>query len=393
MTRVVALVVLAVIIVGSGFWLARDRSSAGGSAPGDIGGSAASAVSPAPAAAGATSAAGPESAKHESAEEESSDEPTGTVDASQVADGQPAGSQAEEAEPGVVEADDTGSPGSATTDAEAGESGAPTVGEADGLTSPVTLPDGYTQVDYLSEAPVQAFDAPRQVLDPSLDYVAVLRTSRGDITVDLFEDATPETVNNFVFLALNRYYDGVPFHRVLEGFMAQTGDPTGTGRGGPGYAFDDEIVPELSFDSRGVLAMANAGKDAQGNGTNGSQFFITFEPTPWLDGNHTIFGRVTAGEGALDEITRIDPGTPSAIAFFDDTVAQLRAQGIDIPGADDEKASDAIEALLGAMPLAGQTFALAGQTAVVGTAGGNPAFGFWPAPDELLTVVIAARPR
>jgi cyclophilin family peptidyl-prolyl cis-trans isomerase len=363
MTRVAALVVLAVIIVGSGFWLARERSTPSGSVPGD--------------AAGASVSASPTPATPEAPAEEA-----------------PAVAEASPDSPEVGEERQASAPDGAELEAEAGEDpGADGDATAAGPLAPVALPDGYTQVDYLSEAPVQAFDAPRQVLDAGLEYAAVLRTNRGDITVDLFEDAAPQTVNNFAFLALNHYYDGVPFHRVLEGFMAQTGDPTGTGRGGPGYAFDDEIAPELSFDARGVLAMANAGKDAQGNGTNGSQFFLTFEPTPWLDGNHTIFGRVVAGDPVLDEITRIDPNTPSAIAFFDDTLAQLREQGVDIPGADDEKVSDAIEALLGALPLAGQTFAVAGQTAVVGTAGGNQAFGFWPAPDELLTVVIAARPR
>ncbi len=360
MTRVAALVVLAIIIVGSGFWLARDRSTSTG-----------------PAADAPSAAATPEAP---------------AADTPPSAEVPPDSPQADEER-------QTGAPDGAATagaepDAEASEAdGSPGPVAEVGSLAPVALSDGYTEVDYLSDVPVQAFDAPRQVLDAGLEYEAVLRTNRGDITVDLFDEAAPQTVNNFVFLALNRYYDGVPFHRVLEGFMAQTGDPTGTGRGGPGYAFDDEISQDLSFDTRGVLAMANAGKDAQGNGTNGSQFFLTFEPTPWLDGNHTIFGRVVAGDPVLDEITRIDPSTPSAIAFFGDTLAQLREQGVDIPGADDEKVSDAIEALLGALPLTGQTFAVAGRTAVVGTAGGDPAFGFWPSPDELLTVVIAARPR
>ncbi|HRP46802.1 MAG TPA: peptidylprolyl isomerase, partial [Trueperaceae bacterium] len=255
------------------------------------------------------------------------------------------------------------------------------------------LPDGYTQVPYLTETPVQAFDTPQQVIDPDLDYVAVLRTNRGDMTVELYAAATPVTVNNFVFLALNHYYDGVPFHRVLEGFMAQTGDPTGTGRGGPGYQFDDEIVADLSFDSRGILAMANAGKAADGSGTNGSQFFITFEPTQWLDGKHTIFGRVIAGEEVLDAITRVDPGTPSAIAFYDDTLASLRSQGVDLPGADDMTVADAIEALLGTLPLPGQSFNVAGYVGAAGQAGGQSAFGFFPNPDQLDAVVIAARPR
>jgi cyclophilin family peptidyl-prolyl cis-trans isomerase len=109
-------------------------------------------------------------------------------------------------------------------------------------------------------------------------------------------------VNNFVFLAREGFYDNTTFHRVLEDFMAQAGDPTGTGAGGPGYRFQDEIVPGLEFDRPGLLAMANAGP-----GTNGSQFFITFEPVPWLDGRHTIFGEVLEGQEVLDQLTRRDP--------------------------------------------------------------------------------------
>ena len=123
--------------------------------------------------------------------------------------------------------------------------------------------------------------------------------------LELFQDGAPTTVNNFVYLALHRFYDGVVFHRVLDGFMAQTGDPTGSGRGGPGYTFDDEFGPGLSHDGKGVLSMANAGP-----GTNGSQFFITFDATPWLDGRHAVFGRVLEGEEVLDALTRIDPGRP-----------------------------------------------------------------------------------
>ena len=149
------------------------------------------------------------------------------------------------------------------------------------------------------------FDAAEQVIDVGTDYRAVLETSAGTIIVDLFQDRAPVTVNNFVFLALNRYYDEVPFHRVLDDFMAQTGDPTGTGSGGPGYTFDDEIDPELRHDAPGTLSMANAGP-----GTNGSQFFLTFKPTPWLDGKHAVFGRVIEGESTLDALTRIDPGNP-----------------------------------------------------------------------------------
>jgi cyclophilin family peptidyl-prolyl cis-trans isomerase len=162
--------------------------------------------------------------------------------------------------------------------------------------------DGYTEVP-AAEPRTTRFGAAEQVLEPGTDYRAEIVTNRGRMVVDLFQDEAPITVNSFVFLARNRYYDGIVFHRVLEDFMAQTGDPTGTGSGGPGYRFDDEIVPGLSHDGKGVLSMANAGP-----GTNGSQFFITFTATPWLDGKHTVFGRVLEGAEVLDAITRVDPG-------------------------------------------------------------------------------------
>lgn len=146
------------------------------------------------------------------------------------------------------------------------------------------------------------YDAPPEmVIDTSKTYQAIFKTSKGDITIDLYDDEAPITVNNLVFLANEGFYDGLLFHRVIEDFMAQGGDPTGTGSSGPGYRFEDEIVPSLVFDKRGILAMANSGP-----ATNGSQFFITFEPTPWLDGNHTIYGQLSDGEDALMSITQGD---------------------------------------------------------------------------------------
>lgn len=165
--------------------------------------------------------------------------------------------------------------------------------------------DGYQAVAPQSSERATRFAAAEQVLESGHDYRALVETSRGDMVLELYQDDVPATVNNFVFLALQRYYDGVPFHRVLEDFMAQTGDPTGTGRGGPGYRFDDEFVPTLSHDGKGVLSMANAGP-----GTNGSQFFITFTATPWLDGKHAVFGRVIEGDEVLDALTRVDPSRP-----------------------------------------------------------------------------------
>jgi cyclophilin family peptidyl-prolyl cis-trans isomerase len=144
--------------------------------------------------------------------------------------------------------------------------------------------------------------APAMSIDPDKQYSATFQMENGgEFVVQLFADKAPVTVNNFVFLAREGYYDGTTFHRVLEGFMAQGGDPTGTGTGGPGYQFEDEFS-DLTFDRPGLLAMANAGAN-----TNGSQFFITYAPTPHLDGKHTIFGEVVEGMDVVNAITRRDP--------------------------------------------------------------------------------------
>jgi len=149
------------------------------------------------------------------------------------------------------------------------------------------------------------YDAsPEMVIDPGKKYLATIATDLGDIVVELHADKAPRTVNNFVFLARDGYYDGVTFHRVIRRFMAQGGDPTGSGRGGPGYRFDDEFDPALRHDGPGVLSMANSGP-----GTNGSQFFITFGPTPHLDNKHTVFGRVTEGMDVVLAIPERDPTT------------------------------------------------------------------------------------
>ncbi|HKG44970.1 MAG TPA: peptidylprolyl isomerase [Gaiellaceae bacterium] len=132
---------------------------------------------------------------------------------------------------------------------------------------------------------------------------ATLHTSHGAIEVELFDDDAPKTVENFRKLATDGFYDGVIFHRIIPDFMIQGGDPTGTGMGGPGYAFEDEFNDHKV--ERGALAMANAGPN-----TNGSQFFIvTAEATPWLDGKHTVFGRVTGGMDAVDAISAVETDT------------------------------------------------------------------------------------
>jgi cyclophilin family peptidyl-prolyl cis-trans isomerase len=143
---------------------------------------------------------------------------------------------------------------------------------------------------------------PEFVLDLKKKYSAKLSTDKGDIVLDLFADKVPTTVNNFVFLAGEGFYDDTIFHRVIPGFMAQGGDPTGTGRGGPGYRFSDEFNPSLKHDKPGVLSMANAGP-----GTNGSQFFITYAPTPHLNNKHSVFGQVISGMDVLTAIPERDP--------------------------------------------------------------------------------------
>jgi peptidyl-prolyl cis-trans isomerase B (cyclophilin B) len=151
--------------------------------------------------------------------------------------------------------------------------------------------------------PADAYDAPPEMqLEEGKTYHANLRTERGDIKVRLFAEESPETVNNFVFLAREGYYDGTTFHRVIPDFMVQAGDPTGTGAGGPGYEIRDEFHPSLKHDKPGILSMANRGPN-----TGGSQFFITHVPTPWLDGRHAIFGEVVEGMDVVLAIRERDP--------------------------------------------------------------------------------------
>jgi len=147
----------------------------------------------------------------------------------------------------------------------------------------------------------QFTECPAMTIDQTKQYIATIKTAKGDIKIELFADKAPLAVNSFVFLAENGWFDGVTFHRVIPGFVAQAGDPTGTGFGGPGYAFKNEIN-EMKFDKAGVVGMANAGADS-----NGSQFFITLAPTPNLDGNYTIFGQVIAGMDVLNSLTERDP--------------------------------------------------------------------------------------
>ncbi len=144
------------------------------------------------------------------------------------------------------------------------------------------------------------------------DIRITINTNKGPIHITVFASKAPLTAANFLHLASDGFYDGITFHRVIPDFMIQGGDPTGTGRGGPGYKFEDEFAPGLKHDKPGILSMANAGPD-----TNGSQFFITHVPTPWLDGKHAIFGEVTAGQAVVDAIEQGD--TITSIAILDAT--------------------------------------------------------------------------
>ena len=162
---------------------------------------------------------------------------------------------------------------------------------------------------------------PPLTIDVSAEYTATIRTNQGDIKVELFPGQAPNTVNNFVFLANQDFFDRLIFHRVIENFMIQGGDPQGTGTGGPGYQFQDEIAAGLAFDAPGKLAMANSGA---GTGTNGSQFFVTTVPTPHLTGNHTIFGQVIEGQAVVDGISRVSTDSR------DRPLRTVTIEGIDI---------------------------------------------------------------
>jgi cyclophilin family peptidyl-prolyl cis-trans isomerase len=147
------------------------------------------------------------------------------------------------------------------------------------------------------------FDAPPpQVIEEGKQYEAVIETEKGDIVIELYADQTPVSVNSFAYLADQGWYDDTIFHRVIPGFMAQTGDPSATGIGWPGYRCSDELDPELTFDGPGVLGMANSGPD-----TNGSQFFITLDAQSHLDGRHTVFGRVIEGMDVVEALGARDP--------------------------------------------------------------------------------------
>ncbi len=243
------------------------------------------------------------------------------------------------------------------------------------------------RLPYLVDQPVRRFDAAERVLEANTDYRAAVHTSQGVIVIDLFEEDAPETVNNFVFLARHKFYDGVAFHRVIDDFMAQTGDPTGTGRGGPGYRFDDEVANGLVHDRAGVVSMANSGPN-----TNGSQFFMTLRDTPWLDGKHTVFGRVIDGDDVLQRLTRINPTQPDGVVLLDDPIDVLRRQErfVDLPTQGTVR--DWLETQVQGDLVSGSEFEVQNQRGVVGKVEAGDAAGFFPNPDRVQTVQIFELP-
>jgi cyclophilin family peptidyl-prolyl cis-trans isomerase len=167
---------------------------------------------------------------------------------------------------------------------------------------PVDSANIRTILQLLNLKDLQYTECPPMSIDPLKQYIATIQTEKGDIVLELFPDVAPLAVNSFIFLAENGWFDDVTFHRVIPGFVAQAGDPTGTGIGGPGYAFKNEITPELVFDRSGLLAMANSGPD-----TNGSQFFITYGSAENLNGSYTIFGEVIEGMEIAESLTPRNP--------------------------------------------------------------------------------------
>jgi len=296
-------------------------------------------------------------------------------------------------EPGAATAVSAEASDTATTDPDAAAVRAQAEGGTPGEAGAGSVPssaaqDGFEPVAFLSDVPVQSFEQAEPVLDAGLDYGAVIETTAGTLTLDLYERRAPRTVNNFVFLALHRFYEGIVFHRVIDGFMAQTGDPTGTGSGGPGYAFEDEIVDGLAHDRPGLLSMANAGPD-----TNGSQFFVTFAATPWLDGNHAVFGEVVSGQPVLDRLTRVDPQAPSVVARLTEPASVLAEQGVEEAAGAEGTVGDWLGAQLGELPGQGQSFQIVGRRGVLGSTGGVGAVGLFAVPDRIERVTIVARPQ
>jgi cyclophilin family peptidyl-prolyl cis-trans isomerase len=265
----------------------------------------------------------------------------------------------------------------------------------DAVTPTATMPTvqrmtGFNTVPYLSAQRVLRFAQAQQVLKTNTDYAAIIETTKGTMVIDLLEQQAPQTVNNFVFLALNQYYDGVSVFRVIDDFIAQTGDPTGTGVGGPGYQFENEIAPGFSHSTAGVLSMANSGPS-----TNGSQFFFTLAPVPNLDGSYSIFGAVVEGLDVLDTLQSNDPASPLAVAPLDTTLGLLETQGITLDGNDRETLQGYFTRAFGALPEPALRFPVGNYDAIIGSDGVSETLSvaFWPQSDVIRHVYIVEKPR
>jgi len=246
-----------------------------------------------------------------------------------------------------------------------------------------------TVVEFLTDEPVREFSGAEWVLKPGKDYWALIKTSQGNIFVDLFEREAPRTVNNFVFLSINRYYEDVIFHRVLEGFMAQTGDPTGTGRGTPGYVFNDEFNTLLTHNQKGVVSMANTGTNA-----NGSQFFFTFGSASSLDYTHNIFGLAKSGLDVLDKLQRLDPNNANNLLRPESPIDYSSQLGVTLEN-ENPKATigEVIMAELGYMPPLYEVFKLQDYWTILqeGSTADEVFVGFWQPADLIEEVYILVR--
>lgn len=258
-------------------------------------------------------------------------------------------------------------------------------GTSGGVSAHQANADAYAPVPFLADEPVRRFDGSEQVLSPGSNYRAEIVTTAGTLTVDLFEDQTPRTVESFVFLALHRFYEGIPFHVVWDDFLALTGDPSGDWTGGPGYTFEDEIVQGLRHDRPGLLSMNNRGPD-----TNGSQFFITLAATPSLDGDHAVFGEIRSGLEVLDELTRIDPKNPSIVASLSTPASTLAEKGVEAAQGAEGTVEDWLVEELGSLPEENHLFRIGARNGLVGR--DRVELAVFPAPDLIESVTILARP-
>jgi len=248
----------------------------------------------------------------------------------------------------------------------------------------------YFIVPFISDKPVRKFDKALDILEPNQDYYAFIETSKGTMLVDLFEDKTPKTVNNFVFLALNHFYDNLDFFNVIDGFIAQTGDPSGSGSGGAGYLFDDEIYTAYSHGAAGVMSMANTGPNS-----NSSQFLFTLGPAPRLDRNNSIFGAVVAGVEVLHLLEKTSLSEPLAIASLDNSLGLLAIQEINLAGNEDLTLKEYIESKLTDMPEEGARANLDNYSIIISK---NPqteklAVSFYNKADIIKSIVILQKAK